>query len=722
MKNITQQSTKKDDKGIAILFSLIMLVTFFFIGFGFSSIVSSAGRSASARAVPAEAAAIAIHKVQSEAIYALDRLHNPLLDFGAFSNTPFSVGSSSGSLPGWGTGGAISEDINNDGSNDSYEYTIYNRDLLDINYLDETPPTVTEGMLSNEISLENIGGDDFRTQHRNWSTDKPWETMTHLIDNTTATLTALQKTIAIENFIVGTKSVKVEGTAGRYDLAAVGSTTNFPSFKASIPWLTNNNDQMAANVKDFCDTDNKATTDNNTYCGNERVPYINTVGVRVQNNTQVNAQTELNFQFTVKTVNMFAGVLSWGSRSGVNGILNIDAEVSFERQGSNYTVDCSLLEPIDLTNTAEGYHMVVTGTKSVTVSKPSVNATGKIDKITVKIKKVTLYGAPGIVWDIAKLDSTSEIEPNIQSGFYATYQWEVSDPRANFKNVNWQKRSSWDSGQNYPAGGVSDTVANNSNYNPGTWADTEDPISKPWQLSTAFMPENGVTDLAQLGMVSRGEKGKTLNLVDYNMSSPTLFNQSNYLPSGNLGLSNSNTFNGGDRALLDFVFLNNDGSPYEQHGVINPNTLSTTVIETLLKNIAPSIGGSKTTSTPSQLVELAKRFPTIYGNTAFKYGDFYDNNSDTMLRNPKTYGFPFSIKHPLGNVAPLNTLTDAQREYLVIHSMRLVSPKYSYFTIKGSVDIDNGGTSNFSTFIRCDNDPSLSNANDKYTIIRQTLK
>ena len=257
---------------------------------------------------------------------------------------------------------------------------------------------------------------------------------------------------------------------------------------------------------------------------------------------------------------------------------------------------------------------------------------------------------------------------------------------------------------------------------------TDGETGAPETISTAYMPEGGqIQYLSEVGFIPRGEPGRTLNLTDYNLSSPTTFVGADDITTTDLAMETPSTFDGGDRSLLDYVYVGNpdpvakttqDLASYKQFGAINPNTTNSNVLKLLLSGISPLVGpDSSNTITTTTIDSIIANFPgrvkSSNADSYFKVSDFHDVGGDNYHnRNPQRYEFAFSKK----NNSTVTGLSDAEREALVIQSMNLVSPKYSYFTILAAVEISGGSTTSVYALVRRDNESG------SYKVLRKSTQ
>ena len=175
MKNLINKKAEKGENGIAILFSLIMLMTFFMIAFGFVSMTINHRTAAKVRQPDAQASLSASDTVFNLALRTLDKgifddeeiADQELFEALGFTDTSITVdfyawGTDSGDNASladylelqlkttdfkpdtgdsnWGNFGWLTADLDDDGpsatpENDKYAFMILEADGLDANYL-----------------------------------------------------------------------------------------------------------------------------------------------------------------------------------------------------------------------------------------------------------------------------------------------------------------------------------------------------------------------------------------------------------------------------------------------------------------------------------------------------------------------------------------------------------------------------------------------------------
>jgi len=807
MKKTTAKTPGKN-KGIAIMFTLIMLSVFFLIAFGFISMATSAKAASSARE-PQQAAALSIDEtVLNQAIFAMDKglfrdnsdnllenialtklttanFHNTtsgkeasfkgwgsrkddtnafdqtdlanVLDLQVLTTNDLSIDTNTSDSPIWSHLGWIKKyDLNTDGVDDRFCWLILDANGLDPNYAGNSTGHLASrrfGIYARELNMETIDA-GFSNAYVDWTAGTPiaWTDKKTLINSLSSSAAASLET-AIELFEPGTTPIYIKEMAqsdGKVDLSKENLTAS--DLFSGIDWLNNSSDsnqakQIACNIADYLDDNNTVSNIDDQY-GKERVPYLNEFRLIVTNDTQQPDTTmattttdddetasEITVEAKFESVNIFDSITTWneGNASDPNGsaaYFIVNVTVTAERTSSNIdeTKDIKILHDFSGA-TAVGFAQSSDGDETFTSSDEST-ANNDLSNVNIRVNYIEIYGADNKLWDHCEINEDWQL-PSPMSDTDEKYgNWEVQDPRNN--NTGWSLNS--DDAPNYDATGNDTFGDKNDNY---VVIDSESDINgsdgdgeeEPWQTSTAYMPVDGVMNsLAELGMIPRGVAGQTLNMCDYNISASDTFRQANYKP-GTLDLNTANvnsTFNGGDRSLLDHVYLskteektttNTDNPAYKQFGIINPNTSQKSVIQLLLSDI--TVRGESSAISSSVVDSVANLYPGIAAvslDDIFTVDQFHQTSGDEYHNaNPTTYGYPFSSMHPSAI-----TMRDAEREFLTVNSMKLVSPKYSYITIIAVVQIMDdpttvSSTSMINAFVRRDN------KSGSFNIIRKTI-
>lgn len=745
------------ESGIAIMFTLIMLSIFFLIAFGFISFATSAKSAAKAREPKQSTSLTASESTLNEALFAIEKgLHNgkEVADPSKFDSLEFTNGAKTVTLKTWATSSGDNTSLEDyllpqfnhatDGefkavtasgpwstknygwltnSGENYAWMVIDSNNLDVNYLgisNKSPgsgfaiPANKLGKYTRELDILELGPDaSYRDIYIDWAGATPavWESKKDLID-----LMTNDYETAVEMLEVGTNPVTIMAKDDAFDLELIkDNNMDVSSVLAAIPWLNSSSDakktQIAANIKEYVDGNNfvlDSDTDNSTYFGNERVPYINEINFRFLNNTVApsgtvpTTPTVANLTISTEIINIF-NANDWAHHTddpdGSAAFIEIEGTIIGNR-GTHEVIN----EDFSATATplSQTVNLIAAGTYTKVDIPISWNGSPSSQTaditLDINITKVTLFGDAGKKWDLTTQFNTST---TILEGDEESYNIEFRDPRVNL-TVNADNASfGW-------RAAPLDGSLNTSNSAQPTGEKDNDSTDMA-SLSTGFMrPGGGIEFLEELGVISRDIPGQTINLIDYN-TQQDFYESAKYRPADStLDLSDTTTFNAGDRALLDHVRIGTTPL-YKQPGIINPNTTNSKIIDILLSNIEIAIPGG-TNPSESSLDIIKTRFPSINGSPnvdqMFFVSDFHDSESSYHNRNPKTYGYVFSRSHPENDgSASDDGLNDAQAESVLLRTCKLISPKYSYYTVLTAVqDSGTGTTSSVYSFVRRDNE------------------
>ncbi len=375
----------------------------------------------------------------------------------------------------------------------------------------------------------------------------------------------------------------------------------------AIPWLNEITPdairtQVAANLIDYCDSDDLPTTDfvpaaagdptamppvapapaRATYCGLENVPYINEIAFRVSYVTvdpdpadgdDSDVTGTLTIQPYVELINIYGSDYD-PPRLWVYLTVEIDGSARSETW---------ILNPAGVS--ARGYAVVTNAANVLTTTVVYVPAGGgepentavetnlAITDIRVFLSNIDPDNPAEIVpLDVAIIE-TDTVAADLADGDTRYASVQVADPRANTRNSAW----AWfaDAGANLVvtdltmiAGslGAGLTGAKNASADPSAVAaadhdleTVEDPAAG---VSTAYVRNAPMQSLWELGAIHRGEAWRTINLKAYSAA--------------------AGDYSDGDAAILDQVKL---GAETQPRGKVNLNSPVVGVWEYMFDNI-----------------------------------------------------------------------------------------------------------------------------------------
>ncbi|MCJ8329349.1 MAG: hypothetical protein MJH11_05075 [Lentisphaeria bacterium] len=447
------------------------------------------------------------------------------------------------------------------------------------------------------------------------------------------------------------------------DYWADSETVNANS--GGIPWINNIlNDtvknKLCANIIDFCDTDSVATTDNSdnpTYVGLEKVPYINEI--HFQASIELNADG-INYDFilevTPEVINIYGDDLTGGTLT-IEIIANSDL-------GSTDTLEFSF----DVgAVSAQSYKTLTSETVDVNIGS---NATMGNFYISVNYAKINVAGEDDELEDFAFSDVVETITTPLADGSTKMITIEVNDPRFNLESSEWEwTPGGWDT----LAVGTIDTVNSICLPDPNidgedAIADDEEGATEPW-VSTAFIPNRAPQNFWEIGAIFRAIPWQTVNLSVFNEDSISTTGMAEYYK--------------GDANLLDQLKMTEEDVNI---GTININTYNTNVIEALLTGIP--LGGTYAAPTGTG-TNLTEDIAALIAETAgtMVAGDWLFENGSTNAG-----GVPFGNRGELAKITNLfNSLaydphtltqdTDAAKEEIIGKIVNLCTTRATFYTV-----------------------------------------
>ncbi len=442
-----------------------------------------------------------------------------------------------------------------------------------------------------------------------------------------------------------------------------------PANGGAIPWLskmvaadgtTKVGNQVAANIIDYCDSDNDATRPSSfnlptdsapfpnppAYFGNEKSPYINEVQTDV--NFSVTAGTpgppptsgtaSLQITVTFEVVNIFAenlnnfrltayvefsGIPAGATLSGAGIQVSSSGTHRIVRYGP-YPISAGL-NTYQTRAATSTFTWAASPIPPPTISFNEENISVVLSRVSngcdLTILRKTDASSPGHAWvSPVPLAATTV-------GTQASDSIEATDPRCNTELSTWNwKSSTWTTGvlgQGTP--GSVNTHGNPKNPGGLTYSyDTETTTDVSQNLSTAFIRNGPPKSLWELGCISRGEPWRTINLKKY----------------GSTG-----KYEDGDAAILDQVKL---GDPPVTHGKVNANSPVSGVWQALLDHIYVgtkydfSAAGTAISLT-APLTAIRAQQPFVHRGevakvTAFSDGTFVTTPQDTDAKQEEIIG------------------------------------------------------------------------------------
>ncbi len=355
--------------------------------------------------------------------------------------------------------------------------------------------------------------------------------------------------------------------------------------------------QIAANLKDYCDTDDRPTSDvdpsiasatnwvncaiHPEFTGNEKTPYINTVGFKIKadrtesgSGSSYTVGTDIEITPCIGLINIYGS--NWPSEDLT---VVIKGEVDIETTIGTDDNTTSISNALDCTLTIAAGDWTTTGYSEFKMSEPpfiytgsttshSVGSSGESISVKVtgiKINKIVLHNGT-VAYDYTKLLSTPvnysrQFFSGASGGGTGWFGFAVHDPRQNLNNGDWlclTSSSVDDPGTVFslagtaPYYGSANSSTPSSAESPAAGSDpetTSDPANTA--LSTAYIRNAPMESLWELGFVHRGVKWQTLNLKKYDSAKAykvVTIGTKDYIPGGGI-------YSEGDANIIDQVKL-----------------------------------------------------------------------------------------------------------------------------------------------------------------------
>ncbi len=437
----------------------------------------------------------------------------------------------------------------------------------------------------------------------------------------------------------------------------------------NFPDATTRAKQIAANLIDYCDTNDDVTSDQlpanwaataPTYTGLEKTPYINeimgnyesTIGVTTVSGDYHITSTVSNFNVGVEIINLYGQA---GTATAY-----ISGEWTYERLRPNGTTATGptpltvgqftdLAVPVTfLATDSYKFATVLAGTYTSGAAADG-GTLPKINWARAKITKAYLeFNGKNV--DYSTLDGNWHQELNVVvttgvgtfSGD-AWYSWQVEDPKNNLHAADWNF-ASMVAADYTTAGGTPGTqnmitgvlVTSSSGDNEGC---------APEAVSTNYIRDKPMQSPWELGFIHRGAKWETLNIHTYNTTA---------------GVSNTGgigTYANGDANILDQVKMT---SATQVYGKVNVQASKVDVLKALLGyvRVGVALTNNGTDGTPGTADDGN---PGLRSGTGS--GTLLDYNSDVTniatAINTGTGVKPYKTRAQLARLTNLYGLTGA---------------------------------------------------------------
>lgn len=469
------------------------------------------------------------------------------------------------------------------------------------------------GLATSEMDLANaltsrLCGTDTATIVNDFAAANPrWDSWTNILrtgitnlDNTTligpdgAATTLFPFSYDPETFF----NPATSANQPRFNLARTDwATVSVTDVLSGIPWLDNaavttRSKQIAANLIDYCDADDKATVDNTanpTYCGNEKTVYLNKFRFKITHSAANTVEVEL----TPEWVNLYDIALPI-----VNGeqqiVFSIDADEiaavnNITTDWDGFLTDVGVAAP-------RSYWKLGTNTVNVNLGAAHTQLTNFV--ITVNSARLCKEGDSTHILDFSRCGASAPVFLDYDSAGDETRYTsvEANDPRQNLDPSDWTWRP-WDTGYTCALERI-----NASCSPPAAGSDYDDESTSVMDsgadaaidtiMSTAYIRNAPMKSIWELGAIHRGSQWETINLHDYNGTGATNW---------------ETTYRNGDANILEQVCLTSETAV---GGRINPNTSLYTSWNTLLGHMRTggtygNPAGGSTPIAPADIAQIA---------------------------------------------------------------------------------------------------------------------
>ncbi|MDD5599020.1 MAG: hypothetical protein PHV82_13815, partial [Victivallaceae bacterium] len=452
------------------------------------------------------------------------------------------------------------------------------------------------------------------------------------------------------------------------------------SLKGTFSLVLDRRRQIAANLKDYCDTDDIPTSDVDpaswygasaapVFTGNEKTPYINKAGVKIiasslsTGSPDYNTSAKVEIKPLVGLVNIYGASWPDDLKVRITGTVTVACKI-------NSVVKILNITPSTATNSVIPFDTVidVNGTGSASPNWPGGNGyshflegavtTGttlsvgpntaainvEINITAVNIDKVILYDATTNTkgYDYVKGLSVAGLPFSAVSSSTGAddsksswYGLEVNDPRQNLNSGDWVQYSpgSVDAQHVFSLDASDDTVckpnADSSNtpaavsparVAPKDGNDAEGTVTDPAnsRLSTAFIRNAPMESPWELGFIHRGAQWETLNLKKYDTGKA----YQTVAIGGNKYIPGGGAYSGGDANILDQIKMLSKAKSQRK---VDLRTRKNGVLEALFSKIKlkPAIDGTMSVSSMAggSDTEMLAGVSAIIANIKAKFAD-----------------------------------------------------------------------------------------------------
>lgn len=456
----------------------------------------------------------------------------------------------------------------------------------------------------------------------------------------------IPNTITAGTWPVASDVFNVVAPIGTRDGNGIPWIDNWESTGTSFTSAAARRKQIAANLKDYCDSDHDVTTDTTwsasapTYTGNEKNPYLNEITVNIEASLTVSGGPLPADYTSSATFNCYIGaeIVNLYGQSG-NAKVRLSGVWDYKRiapNGTTYSSPRTFTDfDVDIAFGAGDLYKSNTEFESTkgpfSSGSPDHATEPSVSEISLIITKAYLITD---VWgsdknaDYCKVDSSEKkINPVIASTSTdktATtwFTFEADDPRQNLNQSDWTFTSVVAA-----TGGTLGAKNSSCNPNPGGAKDAELSTALDvgtFSLSTAFIRDAPMQSPWELGAIHRGAKWETINLKAYDSTAGI---------NPNHGGNDYSGAHGGDANILDQIKMTSNVTSSKKISLMYQGDVATTP-KGLLTALFRKLGLRSTYLTPG----TASHEP-------------HDDFIKSIVANIKTASAPMKSRATISNIS-----------------------------------------------------------------------
>jgi len=475
--------------------------------------------------------------------------------------------------------------------------------------------------------------------------------------------------------------------------------TEDTTLKATFTSVKDRRLQIAANLKDYCDTDSRPTSDIDpvtwsttgttapTYTGNEKTPYINKIGIRVAAEQDQSGTDPYDIWANIVISPCVELINIYDTAFGDTLTVNIEGTITIRTQANGAASSVSKTQPFTSNINIYSWEWTNPGYSNLTISNSvppfstdlqtvsGGNRKVNFEVTQIKFTKVVLTkGADGYDYtkDLLK-DYPTPLLTELNSGTGYSLHWygfAVHDPRQNLNNTDWLSLTPVQSGNpatvfSIAAGNGASNAENSVNGGgdnteaPTTGPDPETTTDPATGISTAHIRNDPMESPWELGFIHRGAKWETINLKTYDITkafqkTTNQINSKNYIPGGGAYAS-------GDANILDQIKMTASAKSPQKINISSQDTKIHNALFSKIK-LKPTIDSTITVSSMAggSDTQMLAGVSTIITNVKTKFSDDATYPENTKLTRASIVD---KLLLPLGTT--ITATTDADQEELI---------------------------------------------------------